>query len=232
MPENNLEQNEIDLIDLLKVLQKNIKLILSFFILGALLTFGWTYFFMEKTYQSYSTVYIQPNIQDGNINLNELNVNQRLVGTYTELAKSNAVLSQVQKYFDNENLTVNQLRNAINISGIGDTQIIKFTTTTKDANLSARITNRVVIVFLNEVSNTMTIDNLRVIDIAMANPVAVGPNLRLNTAIGAVIGIMIGIGIAFLRKFLDRTIHNRKDAELTLNIPVLGETFFSDEPSY
>ena len=221
--------SEIDLLELVHILLKNVWLIVIVTVLGVVLAFTYTTFFIEPTYQSESTIFIQPKSQEGNINLNDLNVNQRLVGTYTELAKSNAVLSQVIPFFTSEELTVGQLRGAVSVNAVRDTQIIRISAVTTNPELSARITNRVVSVFIEEIVDTMDIDNLRVIDPALVNYNRVGPNRTLNTAIGGILGMMLSVGYVFLRMMLDRTIHNRSDAEAVLNLPVLGEIHFYDE---
>ena len=222
-------ENEIDLLELFHVFMKNIWIIAGMTITGLIIALTYTTFFVSPTYRSEATIFIQPNTQEGNINLNDLNVNQRLVGTYTELAKSNAVLSQVTPFFVSEGLSVDDLRQSVNVSTVRDTQIIKISALTTDAELSARITNRVVSVFIDEIVETMEIDNLRVIDPATVNEKKVGPNRTLNTLIGGVLGMMISVGFVFLRMMLDRTIHNRTDAEKTLGLPVLGEINFYEE---
>lgn len=226
---NEQLENEIDLLELFHVLLKNIWIIVGATALGLILSFTYTTFFVNPTYGSESTIFIQPNTQEGNVNLNDLNVNQRLVGTYTELAKSHAVLSQVVPFFASEQLTVEQLRRAVNVGAVRDTQIIKISAVTNDPELSARITNRVVSVFIEEIVETMEIDNLRVIDPALVNDRRIGPNRTLNTAIGGILGMMMSVGFVFLRVMLDRTIHNRSDAENVLGLPVLGEIHFYEE---
>jgi capsular polysaccharide biosynthesis protein len=227
--EENEREFEIDLVELLAILYKHALLIILMTALGLSVAFAYTRFFVKPTYRSESTVYIQPEVKEGNLNLNDLNVNQRLVGTYTQLAKSNAVLNQVVPFFAQDDLDVDSIRSAVSVSAIGDTQIIKVSAVTVDPELSARLTNRVVSVFIEEVVETMTIDNLRVIDAATVNMKKVGPNTTLNTAIGGLLGLMLSVGFVFLKLMLDRTIHNRHDAEKVLNLPVLGEINFYEE---
>ena len=100
--------------------------------------------------------------------------------------------------------------------------------TTTDSVLSAALVNRVVNVFIDEVSEIMEISNLRVIDTALPNPEKVGPNRTLNAAIGAVLGGMLSVGIILLRMMLNRTIKTRSEAERLLKLPVLGEIFINE----
>lgn len=219
--------DEIDLVELFKLLLDNLLLIIGLGVLGFALAFGYTKFLVEPTYSSVSTVYIQPMVKDNQVVASDITTNQKLTTTYTEIAKSNTVLSQVLPYFSND-LTKKQMASAISVRSIGETQIISFTAVTTDPELSARLVNRVVDVFVNEVKEIMEIDNLTIIDRAIVNEDKVGPNTTMNSAIGLILGLMIGVGIAFLKMMLNRTIQSRVDAERLLGIPVLGEIYYNE----
>lgn len=219
--------DEIDLMELFKLLLDNLLLIIGLGVLGFALAFGYTKFLVEPTYSSVSTVYIQPTVKDNQVVASDITTNQKLTTTYTEIAKSNTVLSQVLPYFSND-LTKKQMASAISVRSIGETQIISFTAVTTDPELSARLVNRVVDVFVNEVKEIMAIDNLTIIDRAIVNEDKVGPNTTMNSAIGLILGLMIGVGIAFLKMMLNRTIQTRVGAERLLGIPVLGEIYYNE----
>lgn len=219
--------DEIDLMELFKLLLDNLLLIIGLGVLGFALAFGYTKFLVEPTYSSVSTVYIQPTVKDNQVVASDITTNQKLTTTYTEIAKSNTVLSQVLPYFSND-LTKKQMASAISVRSIGETQIISFTAVTTDPELSARLVNRVVDVFVNEVKEIMAIDNLTIIDRAIVNEDKVGPNTTMNSAIGLILGLMIGVGIAFLKMMLNRTIQTRVEAERLLGIPVLGEIYYNE----
>lgn len=48
------------------------------------------------------------------------------------------------------------------------------------------------------------------------------PNVRLNLALGAVIGLMFGLGIAFFLEYLDTSVKSMEDVESFLGLPVLA----------
>ena len=220
-------QDEIDLVELFKLLVDNLLMIIGLGVLGFALAFGYTKLLVEPTYSSVSTVYIQPTVKDNQVVGTDITTNQKLTTTYTEIAKSNTVLSQVLPYFSND-LTKKQISSALSVKSIGDTQIISFTAVTTNSDLSARLVNKVVEVFVQEVKEIMAIDNLTIIDRAIVNEDKVGPNTTLNSAIGLILGLMIGVGIAFLKMMLNRTIQNRAEAEKLLGLPVLGEIYLNE----
>jgi polysaccharide biosynthesis transport protein len=51
---------------------------------------------------------------------------------------------------------------------------------------------------------------------------AVSPNIPLNLALGAVVGLIFGVGIAFFLEYLDTSVKTLEDVERYLQVPVLA----------
>lgn len=63
---------------------------------------------------------------------------------------------------------------------------------------------------------------VRVIDPAEPSYVPARPNVPLNITLGAVVGLVVGVCLAFFVEYLDTSIHKVDDVEKYLHIPVLG----------
>jgi len=62
---------------------------------------------------------------------------------------------------------------------------------------------------------------IEVIDPAVS-AIDITPNGRLNILLGALLGLVLGVGAAFFLEYLDRTVRTSADIETLLGIPVLG----------
>lgn len=229
---DNLDQEssgfELSIFEILNLLRRNIKLIVALTLIGGLLTYGYSKLMIAPTYQSSATVFIQPKVNQNQVNYTDLLTNQKLIDTYTQIAKSNLVMNEVYPYFIRKGMDKTAIVNAISVSSIKDTEIIKFTVITKDPGISSDVTNKLVSVFIEKVNSIMQLDNLKIIDTAVRNEKAVGPASLRNGIIGALVGLMLAIGIVFLRYLLDNTFKNAQDVERYLGLPVLGEIHFND----
>jgi succinoglycan biosynthesis transport protein ExoP len=56
----------------------------------------------------------------------------------------------------------------------------------------------------------------------VVSQVAFSPNVRLNLALGAVVGLIFGIGVAFFLEYLDTSVKSLEDVERYLQVPVLA----------
>lgn len=76
-------------------------------------------------------------------------------------------------------------------------------------------------------------NNVRIIEAALNpnNPQPVSPRRRLNVMLGALLGLLGGIGLALLLEYLDTTIKSAMDLERTIKAPFLGiiPSFSTDE---
>ncbi len=65
-------------------------------------------------------------------------------------------------------------------------------------------------------------EEVRIIESAIANPVPVKPRKVLNMLLGGLVGIFLGIGVAFLKEYLDETVRTEDEVESEVRLPVLG----------
>ncbi|TXK91141.1 capsular biosynthesis protein, partial [Parageobacillus sp. SY1] len=93
-----------------------------------------------------------------------------------------------------------------------------------DPAMAAKIANKTADVFKNEIVKIMNIDNVSILSKAEVkeNQAPVKPKPLLNMAIAFVVGLMTGVGLAFLLEYLDNTIKTETDVEKHLGLPVLG----------
>lgn len=222
------EELEIDLSKLLKLLKKNLKKIVASTLICAVVLFAFTFFMVDKKYASTATIFITPKITDqGTIDTNSANTNSKMVNNYMELLRGENILTKVA-----EQLSINDvddLKGSISVTNTTGSEVIKVTATTKDPKLSQQVAESTVNTFFEEMKDKLNIENLTVISSPKVNETPVSPNLKLNTLIGALIGMIISCGVVFLRYLLDKRLRNREEAENFLGIPVLVEVPYYDE---
>ena len=112
----------------------------------------------------------------------------------------------------------------ISVSSEQNSQVVKVTVQDPNPQMAADIANTIAEVFQKEIVNFMNIDNINILAKAELgeNPSPVKPQPLLNIAIALVVGLMAGVGLAFLLEYLDNTIKDEQDIEKELGLPVLG----------
>jgi uncharacterized protein involved in exopolysaccharide biosynthesis len=84
---------------------------------------------------------------------------------------------------------------------------------------------------VNRVEGGARQTNVTVLSPALEPSRPAKPNLRLNIALGVIVGFMLGLGAVFLLELLDRRVRSAADLELdVIDAPVLG-TLKTWEPS-
>ncbi|MCP3031448.1 capsular biosynthesis protein [Halobacillus sp. A1] len=219
-------EETISLKEIFEVLKKRIWMILAITVGAAAISAIITFFVLTPTYEASSEFIVnQSESEDANTpyDVNDIRTNVELISTYNVIIKSPAVLDQVS---DNIGLDMSaeQLSNKIQVSSAEESQVVNVTVTDESPSMSVEIANNTVETFQETIPTLMNVDNVNILSPAMekADPSPVSPQPALNIAIAIVVGLMVGVGLAFLLEYLDNTIKTEQDVEKTLGLPLMG----------
>lgn len=217
-------ENEIELKQIVAILLKRWWLILVLPVIAALAAFYFTTYFVEPVYQSGTTLYVinKNTAVQNTIAYNDLLTGQQLVKDYRELIVSRRVTGAVISELRIHDITPEALASKLNIKSKNDTRVIEIVAEDTDPQRAARIADKVGEIFIKEAIALMKVDNIEIIDGAIAGKTPVKPNVRLNVMVAFVLGFFAACGIAFLIEYLDDTIKTPEDVEKHLGLAVLG----------
>ncbi|WP_342581196.1 Wzz/FepE/Etk N-terminal domain-containing protein [Ureibacillus sp. FSL W7-1570] len=218
-------EETISLYDIFKVLKKRIVLILSITIISTLAAAIISFYVLTPIYQASTQILVNQKTSDqqNQIQTTDIQTNLQLINTYNVIIKSPVILSKVIEILD-LNTTPSALSNQITVSNANNSQVVNISVQDEQAYLAVDIANTVAQVFQEEIKELMNVDNVNILSPAELpeNPSPVKPNKMLNMAIALVIGLMVGVGLAFLLEYLDTTIKTEQDVEELLELPILG----------
>ena len=159
---NENDEIEIDLSRVFEIIKKHFKpfalIILAASIVAALITL----FLIPKKYTAEAKLIIvqKSNPDSQQISYNDLQTSQKLVNTYSEILKSEAISDEVIQNLKLEDLDTEGYQKIVKISSVKDTEVITIAVTSKDPKEAAVIANEIVDVFRDKIYSIMNIENI------------------------------------------------------------------------
>nr|WP_281271545.1 Wzz/FepE/Etk N-terminal domain-containing protein [Peribacillus asahii] len=218
-------EETISLRELFETLKKRLSLILVITLLAAAVSGAISYFVLKPVYKSSSQILVSQSAASSLASIAgvSLDTDAKYIETYNVILKSPYILDQVIKELKMDT-TPEQLNGSVSVTQEGASQVVTISVTNNDPAEAVRIANEIAEVFQREIAQLMRIDNITILSKAELadNPAPVKPEPLLNIAIAIVVGLMAGVGLAFLLEYLDNTIKSEQDIEKLLELPVLG----------
>ena len=210
------------LLDYIDIFKKKIWIIALTSVLLLMIGLIFSFYIIKPEYQTFSTLMIG-NLQnsDERIDYNDILLSQKLVSTYSEIAKSRTVLNEVIKNLDLD-ITYEAITKKINIKQVGDTGIIKIESKNESPEIAAKLADEIAKVFIKYVVKIMSAENVHIIDRAEKPIKPIRPVLIVNMTVAGILWIMIESFIIFLIEYLDNTIKTSDDIVKYLELPVIG----------
>ncbi|MDO7488033.1 Wzz/FepE/Etk N-terminal domain-containing protein [Peribacillus frigoritolerans] len=207
-------EETISIKDIFKTLKKRRKLIMLLTLIAALISGTISYFLLTPVYQSSTQILVNQKQSENQLDSTQIRSNIDMINTYSVIIKSPAILEKVIDELELDQ-SVDQLSQKITINSQENSQVFSLTVQDSNPTKAVEIANTVSETFQKEIKDIMNVDNVSVLAKAeiKENPTPVKPNPLLNIAIAVVVGLMAGVGLAFLLEYMDNTIKDEEDIE-------------------
>lgn len=217
-------EETISLKDIVATVKKRLSLI-ALITLAAIAVSGIiSYFVLTPVYQASTQILVnQARTDQQAFDINQVRTNVEMINTYSVIIKSPSILDKVSDKLK-LNQTVDQLSNQITVNSEQNSQVFTVLVEHEDPAKAVKISNTIAETFQAEIKKIMKVDNVSILSKAelKENPTPVNPKPFLNMAIAMIVGLMAGVGLAFLLDYMDNSIKTEDDIQTLLQLPVLG----------
>lgn len=212
---------EINIKDLINYIMSKYYIIIILILAVLLIGNIYSLFIKVPMYNGTTTLVLVSDANAQSITQSDVQLNNNLVATYTEIIKSKNILNKVNNNL-NLGLDSNMLLNKLSVTSTANTQLISITVSDEDKKLAVDIANEIAKVFITETREIYKLDNVHIVDEALINDKPYNKNIIKENIIYLLIGIISSIGIILLMYTLDTTIKSASDIEEKLELTVLG----------
>lgn len=220
----HIMKNVYTIKELINLFSSRILLIIVLTLFGGAAAFGYTNFMMPLKYSSHITMYVQSytGITENNTkDVNNISNSKKLVNTYMEVLKDNAVMNAVgdlliEQYDFNElarlldvkgdSISPDLIRSTLLISAVADTSAINVIATTSNAKLAADICNDLTLVAPKYIKEAVGVGSVNTIGKAKIYRTPVSSNNIRNFILGMLTAFLFAFSIILIMDYLDNTI--------------------------
>ncbi|MCL2096536.1 MAG: Wzz/FepE/Etk N-terminal domain-containing protein [Oscillospiraceae bacterium] len=214
----------LDIIRIAKVLLKNWLLILAASLVAAAAGFVWSYYFVAPLYRTHISVYIDNRIDPSDLTQRtqgDLGAAQRLVNTYIAMISSNTVLERVSNELEGK-YSPSQIYSMISASGVGNTEILRVTVTSKIPREAMLVANAIAASAPPVIAGFVEGSSVKIIDYAQIPGAPFSPNIPVNILVFFAAGFLFVSGVLTLAEVLDTRIKSAEEIKNMFEFPVLG----------
>ena len=219
-------EETVSLQDIFAILKKRWMLIMASFFVSIGVTAIITFFIMTPKYQASTQLTVTLPTNEAGANVNDVNFNLQMMNTYKDfITQAQVVAEDARAHLERDigfEGDYREIQSMIEVSQNPNSQMFAIKATSSDPSEAMAVANAVTNSFKDKAQEALTVDKISVLSEAIRPERPVSPNRKLNLLIGAVLGLMIGIGLAFLNELLDKTVKDERFIKETLDTPILG----------
>lgn len=227
-------EETISLQEIVTLLKKKAVLILSMFFIGIGVSALITFMVITPKYSAASQLIATSQNKENSTNTDSINSNLMMINTYKDFIKGRVVTETAREQLEKEigfKGTADTVKNMISVEQTQNSQMFSIVVVSEDPKEAATVANVVADIFKKEAKEYTDAEKVSVISQAEEPLNPVSPNKRINMTIGAILGLVVGIGLSLLSQLFNRTVKSIDYITDQLNIPILGSIPLMDDKS-
>lgn len=209
---------EISLKEIFQAILKRAGLISVITFLTVSLAAFYYYMIAVDEYTASTTLFIVNEKGEDAVTYNDILMGEKLVGDYKEIIISRMVLDAAGAKLGGIEID----KDAVSISSVNATRMIRLDVTDNDPQRAALIANAMAEEFSVSIKDIMRVETVNIIDSAKAPEEPSGPARTKNIAIAGLAALVLCCGVIVAITILDTTLRTREDVENYLKVPVLA----------
>ena len=221
----NGEVNEVNLKRLVDTVLRRAWLVILAAIVGAVVSFGGTCFFVTPLYESTAMFYVNNNsISVGEASLSissaDITASKSLVDTYIVILNTRETMTDVMDYAE-VNRSYSEIVDMIEAEAVNDTEIFQVTVTSPDPAEAEKLANSIAYILPKRISSIVEGTSAKIVDSAVIPSEPSSPNLVVNTLVGFLLGLVVCVGTIILKELFNITIREEDDVTQICKYPLL-----------
>lgn len=217
-----MEEQVIRLDELFEALKKRWLMIVSITLIATIISAVFSFFIIKPQYEASTKVFIgKDEGENQTYSQNDVLMYQKLMKTYSEAIKTKDLISRSLKGTSLKLEPADVLEN-LTVVTVTDTQILQIKYKSTNPQEAKAIIEGISDEFIKTSKELVPNGNIQIIESVELPEKPVSPNKKMNIAIAFLLGLMVGVGLAFLLEFLDNTFKNKDQLERELDLPVIG----------
>ena len=219
-PMNQREEDEVDLMEIIRVLAHHAWIIVLAALIGALLVGVAVKLFVPAKYTANATIYVFST--DGETNTQVLNQADKMTTDFQIIATTRTTLNLVIEELGMDS-TVEELKreNTIRVTNPTDSHMLRISVTNEDPAKAAQLSNTLASVMCDQIAYIMKSDRPQFVEQAVMGSKS-SPALKRDAALGGIGFALVVVIFLLIRYFNNDTITTEEDVTRYLGLTTLS----------
>lgn len=208
------------LLELFKLLQKHLAMVIVLPVVLALATAGVSWGLMQNQYTATVSVYVlsSSSSEQNTIQNSDLSASQLIANDIAELANSDIVAERTA-----EELGMTSLAGYdISVNSSTTTRVIEISVESGEPQAAATVANKIAEVLSSVAQEVMGVESVNIVDEAKTPEAPSGPNRPMYTAVAFLAGLFLAVAIVVVMDMVNTRVRTPEEAEELLGVPVIG----------